>query len=237
MATLTERQISLLNTIVKEYVDSANPVSSHLIEKRYDFEVSPATIRNDMQRLTEQGFLFQPHTSAGRVPTDRGYRLFVDNLLQEEIAESANFIKIQSILENEKENMLQLVSTLSRFLGESSSNLAVIHFLGKDFSWKDGWAKILKEPEFEKKDFVVNFTKLLDRFEKEIDSIDMDSELKVFIGRENPFFRTKDFSIISTRCSFPGQQEGIVSLLGPTRMYYDKNISLISSLVKMLQDL
>jgi heat-inducible transcriptional repressor len=235
--TLTDRQIILLDTIVREYIDSACPVSSQLIEKSYDFRISPATIRNDMQKLTEKGYLFQPHTSAGRVPTDRGYRLFVDNLLKDEIAEFAGMIKIQSILEDEKENMLRLVSTLSRFLGENSSNLAVIHFSEKGFSWKDGWEGILKKPEFENKDYVVSFTKLLDKFEKEIDNLNMDSELKVFIGRENPFFKTKDFSIISTRCSFPDRQEGIVSLLGPTRMYYDKNISLINSLAKVLEDL
>ena len=66
--------------IVKEYIDSAEPVSSQLLEKKYDFDISPATIRIEMQKLTDKGFLLQPHTSAGRIPSDKGYRFYVDNL-------------------------------------------------------------------------------------------------------------------------------------------------------------
>ena len=234
---LSDRQKTLLDTIVREYVSSASPVSSLFIEKNFDFNVSPATIRNEMQKLTESGYLFQPHTSAGRVPTDKGYRLFVDNLTEKEIKDFKAFDQMQSILELQRENMFGLISSLSKFLCEASSNLAMIHFLGEDFSWKDGWEEILKEPEFSQKEFVTDFAKFLKSFEKDIDRFDINPGLTVFIGRENPFFKTKDFSIISARCSFPGKQQGIVSLLGPTRMYYDKNISLISSLAKMLEEL
>ncbi len=78
--TITERQEKILNKVLQEYIKSAQPVSSQLLEKKYDFGISPATIRIEMQKLTDKGFLYQPHTSAGRVPTDKGYRLFVDKL-------------------------------------------------------------------------------------------------------------------------------------------------------------
>ena len=80
---LTERQEKILDIIVREYVNSAQPVSSKLLEKKYDFDISPATIRIEMQKLTDKGFLSQPHTSAGRVPTDNGYRFFVNNLMEQ----------------------------------------------------------------------------------------------------------------------------------------------------------
>ena len=79
---LTQRQSEILDRIVRDYIALAEPVSSRLLEKKHDFGVSPATIRNEMQKLTDRGYLFQPHTSAGRVPTDRGYRFFVDELLE-----------------------------------------------------------------------------------------------------------------------------------------------------------
>jgi len=77
----TQRQTEILNRLIQEYIDSARPVSSQLLEKKYDFSICPAMIRIEMQKLTDQGFICQPHTSAGRVPTDKGYRFFVDNLL------------------------------------------------------------------------------------------------------------------------------------------------------------
>ena len=81
---ITDRQKDILDKIIQEYISSAEPVPSQSLEKKYDFGLSPATIRGEMHKLTEEGFLYQPHTSAGRVPTDKGYRFFVDNLLNKE---------------------------------------------------------------------------------------------------------------------------------------------------------
>ena len=73
-----ERRKKVLNAIVKHFIQTAEPVGSQTILVSYHFHVSPATIRNDMMSLEEQGYIYQPHTSAGRVPTDKGYRAFVD---------------------------------------------------------------------------------------------------------------------------------------------------------------
>ena len=80
MNMLNEREQFILRTVVKEYVKKAVPVGSSLISEKFKQEISPATIRNDMQELEEKGYLFQPHTSAGRIPTDLGYRFYVDYL-------------------------------------------------------------------------------------------------------------------------------------------------------------
>ncbi len=234
---ITERQKSILERVIEEHINSAYPVSSQLIEKNYDFRVCPATIRSEMQRLTESGFLYQPHTSAGRIPTDKGYRFFVDNLLEKGISELEDVFKIEEMLEQEKEDIFRFVAHLSRFLAMASSNLAAIHLFEKDFFWKEGWEEILREPEFEEKDFVFHFTEFLKNFEKDVKNFNMDSEIKVYIGKENPFSKANDFSIITTRCHFPDKEEGIVSLLGPKRMPYGKNISLINCIAKMLESL
>jgi heat-inducible transcriptional repressor len=77
---LDERKLTVLRAIVEDYVSTTEPVGSKTLVDRHHFDVSPATIRNDMAVLEEQGFIAQPHTSAGRIPTDKGYRLFVDRL-------------------------------------------------------------------------------------------------------------------------------------------------------------
>jgi heat-inducible transcriptional repressor len=81
--TLTERRAQLLSLIVSEYVDSATPVGSDAIVRRFELPFSSATIRNEMARLEEEGFITHPHTSAGRVPSDKGYRYYVEALMQE----------------------------------------------------------------------------------------------------------------------------------------------------------
>lgn len=234
---ITERQTKILNTIIKEYIGSAEPISSQLLEKKYDFGIKPAMIRIEMQKLTDKGFLLQPHTSAGRVPTDKGYRFFVDNLLSREIPEIKDVFEIEKMLRGEGEDILRFASHLSKFLAETSSNLAAIHLLGKDFFFKEGWEEIFEEPEFEEKDLIFGFTKLVENFEKNVEDLKLNSKIKVYIGKENPFPKAKDFSIISSRCILPDEEEGIISLLGPKRMNYDKNISLIKSLMKSLEKL
>jgi len=234
---LTDRQKSLLLTIIREYIDSAVPVSSKLIEKKYDFEVCPATIRNDMYKLAEEGFLFQPHISAGRVPTDRGYRFFVNQMLEREMSDSAEEIRnMEQLLEKERKDTVRLISNLTRFLATRSSGLAITHLLNRDFFWKEGWEQILNEPEFKEGEVLSEFTDFMRRFEKKIKGLEVNSSIRVYIGRENPFGRTRSFSFIVTKCRFPGREKATLSLIGPKRMPYQKNLSLMNSIIKLLND-
>lgn len=233
--TITERQGEILNRIVEDYIGLAQPISSEFLEKKHKFSVSPATIRIEMQRLTDGGFIFQPHTSAGRVPTDKGYRFFVDELLKSEISEFEDVFEIEDIFQKAGKDIFKLASRLTKFLAEESSSLTILNLLERDFFWKEGWEEILREPEFEEKDLISHFTKLLESFEENIENLKINSGIKIYIGKENPFSKTKDFSIISSRCHLPEGEEGIISLLGPKRMAYDRNISLINSFKKILE--
>ncbi|MFW6080231.1 MAG: HrcA family transcriptional regulator, partial [Gemmatimonadota bacterium] len=81
-ASLTEREERILEAVVRTYVETAEPVGSRRVVKRFDLGISPATVRNAMADLEEKGFLYHPHTSAGRVPTDLAYRYYVDTLMR-----------------------------------------------------------------------------------------------------------------------------------------------------------
>lgn len=233
---ISQRQKSVLNAIIKEYINCAQPISSKFLEKGHGFDVCPATIRNDMAKLTELNYLSQPHTSAGRVPTDKAYRFFVDSLLEGEISVFEHVFEMKDIFQEQREDTLNFVFKLLKFLSETSSSLAIAHLFNRDFVWKEGWERVLKEPEFEEKQFVHSFAGFLESFENNIKDFEQNCELSVFIGSENPF-KIHDFSIISSKCFFPGKEEAILALLGPKRMDYNRNISLMNSLTKLLEDI
>ena len=79
---LSERKLKILEAIITDYIETAEPIGSRTIAKKYDLGISPATVRNEMSDLEEMGLIEQPHTSAGRIPSDKGYRLQVDNMMQ-----------------------------------------------------------------------------------------------------------------------------------------------------------
>ncbi len=228
---IDERQEEILNKIIQEYIELAQPVSSQLLEKKYDFGICPATIRIEMQKLTDKGYLYQPHTSAGRIPTDRGYRFFVDRLLEKELES----FKMEDWFNDETEDTIKFIQSLTKKLAVASRSLILSYLEKERIFWKDGWEEILKEPEFRDGDYIVNFTEFLENFEKSIEDFKINSGIRIYIGRENPFKKAKDFSIISFKCCLPEREEAILSILGPKRMDYDRNINLINSLIKMLE--
>lgn len=230
---ITERQTGILNSIIGEYINSAHPVSSQLLEKKYDFGIRPAAIRIEMQELADRGYLSQPHTSSGRVPTDKGYRFFVDNIIEKGLTE--NDFNEDRWANLEIEDTIKFIQSITKNLADLSTNLALIYLPDERILWKEGWESVLREPEFREEKFVFNFTRLLKSFEEGIEDLEINSGIKIYIGKESPFPKVKDFSIICSKCHFPNKEEGIISIVGPKRMAYEKNISLINSLTKLLE--
>lgn len=231
---ITERQVEILDVIVQEYIKSAQPVSSQLLEKKRKFDISSATIRNEMQALVDNGYIYQPYTSAGRIPADKGYRFFVDELLERKLNDLKEDFAVD--LEKEIKDFLKLTQTLTKFLASKSSNLALGYLFNERIFWKEGWREIFREPEFEEADYARRFAEMIDSFEKNIEklSLDFSPEVQIYIGKENPVSKAKDFSVIASRFVFPGH-EGIFAILGPKRMNYNRNIGLINSLTKLLE--
>lgn len=226
---ITERQTEILNRLIEEYIVSARPVSSQHLQEKHDFGLRPASIRLEMQKLTDAGFLTQPHTSAGRVPTDKGYRFFVDELLEDEPDDS----EMGDWLVEERDS-IRFLQSLTKKLAEAADALVLSYLEKEKIFWKEGWEEVLRKPEFDEHNYAINFAEFLENFEEHIGDIKVNSEIKIYIGRENPFKKARDFSVILSRCEL-GDEEGIISLLGPKRMDYDKNISLIKSLSENLE--
>ncbi len=123
---LSARQEKILNTLIQEYIETAEPVSSSLLKVRCRLDVSPATIRNDLQELAEEGFILQPHTSAGRVPTNKAYKYFVDKMYgrrEGEIDLEDLIFKEVKKARQKIEEELKLAEELARSLTEISITL------------------------------------------------------------------------------------------------------------------
>jgi len=226
---LTARQGKILNKVVQEYITRAEPVSSQLLEKRHKFDICPATIRAEMQKLTDKGYLVQPHTSAGRVPTDKGYRFYVDNL-QPKLKE-----KELSSFEDEIDDSFRFFQHLTKRIAELTSNLALSYFPEEDVFFKEGWDNIFKEPEFEDTDLASKFAEMVESFEKNMEEFTDFDFPKIFIGRENPIRGSREFSVIISKIHLPKKKDGLLALLGPKRMNYNKNVDIINSLNKTCQ--
>ncbi len=245
---LTNRQRKIINAVVKEYVKSAHPVSSKLLKKKYKFEVSPATLRNEMKELTDKGYLFQPHTSAGRVPADKSYRFFVNHFLEKEFQnkkreqpkKKEDVFEMSQEFEKEVKDIHKFVRTLTKKLAHFSSSLAICYLLEEEIMLREGWNEIFKEPEFKNSDFSSQFIDMVDILEKSFEDLPFENgrydRIKIYIGKEVPFSKKSEFSVIVSRCSFSKIQEGFLTLLGPKRMAYPKNISLMNSVIKLLEE-
>src|SRR4051812_49193166 len=123
---LTERREALLNLIVDEYVDTAVPVGSQYIVRKHAMAVSPATIRIEMAKLEEDGYISQPHTSAGRVPSDKGYRYYVESLMSEESLPFSEREMIRHQFHQTERAMGQWFQLAAAVLAHSVSNFAVV---------------------------------------------------------------------------------------------------------------
>ncbi|MDD5569357.1 MAG: hypothetical protein PHG23_03020 [Candidatus Pacebacteria bacterium] len=234
---LTERQSQILKTLIKEHVKTAEPVSSDFLAKRHDFGLCPSAIRIEMNILLRGGFLEQPHTSAGRIPTDKAYRHFVNQILEEKEKEKETAIEqeIENLIKKDFEDRLKFASGLAKLLAETSSSLAIIHFLNNRISLKEGWDELVNEPEFFDRSFITGLIDFVDNFEEKIKKINTEG-MNVYIGREIALPKIRNMSLICSTCQLAPEEKIFVSILGPRRMDYGRNINLIQRLNKALNE-
>ncbi len=123
---LDERKAAILRAVVEEYIDTAQPVGSAHVVKSSGVHVSSATVRNDMATLEQEGYLRQPHTSAGRIPTEKGYRFFVDNLGAPATLRSSDAVQVRSFFNHAHGEIEQMLQDTSRLLGDLTSYAGVV---------------------------------------------------------------------------------------------------------------
>jgi heat-inducible transcriptional repressor len=231
---MTQRQQNILNAIVEQYAEVASPVGSSLLAKV--FNVSSATIRAEMAELERQGFIAQPHTSAGRVPTDRGYRLYVNSLnnasslvVPEGRGERALASRVQSAGAPER-----MIRNAVDTLVELTHNLGLAT-LGNQM-YMSGLSNLFGQPEFVDGAHVQQVASLLDNLEPWLREAAPNKPLSVYIGSENPIGRTAGVSLIISRFRSPFSDRSYIGTLGPTRQSYRDVMTLVARAGQELEE-
>jgi transcriptional regulator of heat shock response len=230
---LSERQEEIIKSLVREYIKTAEPVSSKFLAEKYDFGICPSAIRIEFQSLIRDGFLEQPHTSAGRIPTDKAYRFFVDSL--KEKREEKMEEDLEDIIRG-VEDKFRMASEIAKFIADNSSSFVNLYFAKEGLNLKEGLDELFKGPEAKDESFVNSFVNFLTNFEKNIDKLQTNPKTRVLIGKENPVSKSKDMTMICSECNLSSQKV-FITIMGPKRMDYEKNIKLINSLNKVLEEL
>jgi heat-inducible transcriptional repressor len=213
---MTERQQNILNAIVEQYAEVASPVGSSLLAKA--FKVSSATVRSEMVELERLGYIDQPHTSAGRVPTDKGYRYYVNTLSgvkamaarPEARGEKALAARVQNAGAPER-----MIRNAVDTLVELTHNLGIAT-IGPQL-YMSGLSNLFGQPEFINGLQVQQVAQLLDNLEPWLREAAPNEPLSVYIGSENPIGRTAGCSLIISRFQSPFSDRSYIGTLGPTR--------------------
>ena len=251
---MSQRQEALLSSIIEEFIKTAEPVSSKFLEKSGFFDLSSATIRAEMNELEGLGYLAHLHTSGGRMPTDYAYRFYVDNFAGE-VHKSRNEKQEKAIREaiwGAGRDPREINKAVAQTLSDLSDNLVIAGIIEEDDFFKVGLSSLFEMPEFREFDRAFRLTSFFDEFEvlfdqiaKEFFPVAVDSrsaegfgearvlakegqeDVRVFIGRENPVKDIRDETVMFTKYNLPHNLTGSITLVGPTRMDYAKNIGLI----------
>lgn len=221
---MTDRQAKILAAVVEQYAEVASPVGSSLLARAFD--VSSATIRAEMAQLEELGFIRQPHTSAGRIPTDKGYRFYVNNLSTkqdtagERRAEKAIMTRIGDggVPERMIRNAVDTLVDLTHNLG--------IATIGNQM-YTSGLSNIFGQPEFLGGYQAQQIAHLLDNLEPWLREAAPNEPLSVYIGHENPIGRSAGASLIISRFRSPFSDNSYIGVIGPTRQQYRDVMNLV----------
>ncbi len=221
---ISERKQFLLETIIKEYIKSAQPVSSGILVSKYKLDISAATVRNEMMELENDGYIYQPHTSAGRVPTAAAYQLYSQEIL--------NNKKSKGLKDSEEDLLKQLFSTDELALRKTAR--AISELAGTSVFWAfhkndlyyTGLSQLFAQPEFKQASAICDFSGVIDRLEEIIDDIFEDLNLgeQILIGENNPFGNF--LSTVFVKYNNQGAH-ALFGILGPMRMDYQRNLALV----------
>ena len=242
---MTDRQREILYAIIEEYAELATPVGSVTLAKLFD--CSSATIRAEMGKLEQMGYIMQPHTSAGRIPTDAGYRLYVNSL--QENFDHEDDVKPEAIEQSAPDRTTKALAT--RIQAQTRADYAIrsavdslVELTGNlglatigDQLYISGFGGLFAQPEFIQNAQVQAVGKLLDNIKPWLQEVQPNETIHVYIGSENPVGKASNVSLIISRFRSPYSDRSYIGVLGPTRQSYKRVMSLVRHAGLMLEDI
>lgn len=235
---MTERQAKILAAIIEQYAEVAVPVGSVTLAKL--FGVSSATIRSEMAQLEAMDLITQPHTSAGRIPTDKGYRFYVNSLndlrddqsSETSLDRSARAIDARVATHGDRTD--RAIRSAVDSLVELTHNLGIATI--GDQLYMSGMGNLFSQPEFRSAQHVQQVARLLDNLEPWLREAAPNEPLNVYIGAENPIGKTSEASLIISRFRSPYSDNSYIGVLGPMRQDYARVMRLVRHTGAMLEE-
>ncbi len=233
-AKLSQRQAKILAAIVKLNCENGEPVASRDLVEKYDFDLSSATIRNEMAALEKLGYIHQPYTSAGRVPTDDGFRYFVNQLMDK--------VKLTMREQQSLRNEILKLQLVNAEVGRRLAKMLAAHTSQASFTILPeevsavGLSNILDNANLPPED-AKEIAQFFDHLDEHADELIKDygsGSAKAFIGKELKLSKHSDYSMIVSGLQLPSGKKGVIGLIGPKTMQYQKNLSLMEYIAKIL---
>jgi heat-inducible transcriptional repressor len=239
MAELSERQIKILKAVIEEYINSGEPVGSEVLEKKYELGVSPATVRNEMAKLIEAGYLKQPHTSAGRIPTKEAFRFYVDRLMEEKKLSVVDEVAAREKVWDSRFDFDHLMHEAVKALAKQTRCLAVATTKEGEV-YHAGYANILELPEFYDIDVTRTILGMLEEvnqihklFEKTFDQ----NPIHLLFGNELGYDYLEPCGMIFTNFEAGPKNSGSLGIISSNRLNYALAIPTVRYFAKLVEEL
>jgi heat-inducible transcriptional repressor len=240
MHNLTQRQIEILKAIIEEYIDTAEPVGSETLEKKHNLSASPATIRNEMVKLAEMGYIKKPHSSAGRIPTAIGMKFYVRELMKEKELSTVEEVKLKAQVWDHRNRMQRFLKEITRTLAEKTGALAVVTTNEGDL-YCSGYANILDMPEFYDIDITRNLLATIDEYEyfRELFATvpQDDEEIHILLGEDLGTRLRGPYGFVYTHYKTPMNLFGEVGVMGPVRLNYTSVVPTVRYFADLIEDI
>ncbi|MBU0648311.1 hypothetical protein KJ855_03980 [Patescibacteria group bacterium] len=239
MESLNSRQQSILRMIVSDYVKSVRPIGSAWLVKRHKMGCCSATVRNDMTLLEDIGLICQPHSSSGRIPTVRGYRYFIDNLMSVKNLPPRFRRRISVLLDSmDSAKYSHAVKVLACEVAGFTGNLTVVS-MPEGRIQMTGIEHFLRHPEFKKEEQINRVGILLDRMDQVL--FDLRNDLpeggyRVYLDQDMDFDFTGEMAIVLKKFRDPFGEKHVFGTVGPVRMDYAMLPEVMDYAVKCLEE-
>lgn len=223
MHDLTQRQIEILKSLIEEYIETAEPVGSETLEKKHSLSASPATIRNEMVRLTNYGYLKKTHISSGRVPTPAAMKFYVKQLMKEKELSVAEEVAVKEKVWDVRGKEREFLKEMTRSLAEKTGALAIVSTNGGEY-FISGYANILDMPEFFDIDITKNLLSAVDDedecFKALFDAVGDEEEIHILLGEDLGPRLAGPYGFVFTKYLTEENTGGEIGVIGPTRLNY-----------------
>lgn len=239
MTELTERQTKILKSVVEEYMEKGEPVGSEALERKYELGVSPATIRNEMVKLTEAGYLKQPHTSAGRIPTKQAFKFYVNQLMEEKQLSVAEEVAAKEKIWDSRFDFDRLMHEAVKALAEKTQALALA-VVEEGKVYHAGYANILSMPEFYDIDVtrtVLSIIEEISEVKKLFEKSFGEGPIHLLLGDELGYEYLEPCGMVFTHFDGGPKKRGSLGVIGPERLNYPQVIPTIRYFGNLIEDL